>query len=130
MPLVIFLCLFAVPALDVFATLRLASALNVPAWLLFLPGIAAGLWLLRRESRVLRDRLGPALIELTWPRLVVASARRLFAGVLFVLPGLVSDLIGLALLFAPLRPSPAVRVVGTADAHPDRVIDGHYRRVD
>ncbi len=127
MPIVFLLILTALPVLDVLATLRLAALLNVPGLALFVPGVVLGFWMLRRESRRLRTHLAPALAELSLPALMFDSARRILAGILFMIPGVVSDLLAVVLLTMPARLSPAA-------APPTRqrptAVEGDFRRVD
>ncbi len=127
MPILFLLILTALPVLDVLATFRLAALLNVPGLTLFIPGLVLGFWMLRRESRRLRTQLAPALAELTLPALMFDSARRILAGLLFMIPGVVSDLLAVVLLTMPARLSPA-----TAPPAPHRptVVEGDFRRVD
>ncbi|MFN3631014.1 MAG: FxsA family protein [Casimicrobiaceae bacterium] len=127
MPFLFLLILTTLPVLDALATFRLAELCNVPGVSLFIPGLVLGLWMLRRESRRLRTQLVPALAELTLPALMFDSARRMLAGILFMMPGVVSDLLAVVLLTMPARLSPA-----TAPPAPRRstVVNGEYRRLD
>ncbi len=127
MPLMFILILVALPLADIYASLRLAEWLNVPGWLVFIPGVLAGLSLMRRESRLLQSRFAAALADLSLPGLVFDSGRRMAAGLLLLLPGLISDVFGVFLLLMPnrthamaARTSPGTRTV----------VEGEYRRVD
>jgi len=131
MPFLFFLILLALPLFDLYATVRVAWGLNVPSWLPFLPGAALGVWIVRRESRLLRARLRHSLAELTLPSVLFDSGRRMLAGILLLLPGLVSDLVALGLLALPgprsLEPQAAG---GPARDRRGTLVDGDYRRID
>jgi UPF0716 protein FxsA len=123
----------AFPVLDFFATLRLAQLTGTPAIAWFAFSVAAGLYLLRNERLAFRARTVAALHG-GQPLLrgLLDSGRKVLAGMLFILPGIVSDLAALALLMLPInvgghfgpQPAAAGRSYGRTS------IDGEYRRLD
>ena len=128
MPLVLLGILVALPVLDIYATLRLAEALNVPGLALFIPGIACGVMLMKRETRTLRAKFVGALQTMALQGMMFDSGRRMLAAVLLLLPGMVSDLFAVFLLLVPNRamPQPAV---ASAPSSP-KTVDGEFRRVE
>jgi UPF0716 protein FxsA len=128
MPLVLLGILVALPVLDIYATLRLAEALNVPAIALFIPGVLFGVMLMKRETRTLRAKFVGALQTMALQGMVFDSGRRMLAAVLLLLPGMVSDLFAVFLLLVPNRamPQPAV---ATAQSGP-KTVEGEFRRVE
>ena len=101
------------PLIDLYATVRIARWTGVPvyAWL----GLAAlaGLYLLRNERTAFRANTLAAMHgEQPLLRGLFDSGRKVLAGMLFLLPGVLSDVMALALLalrfnlgreFAPQR---------------------------
>lgn len=94
-------------------------------YLLFM--ILAG-WLLIQDERIaVFGRLAQTLKQGDHPLLaLLTSAKKFCAGVLFILPGVLSDVLGLVILLLPLQwlrlPKPQ-----TGDDH---VIEGEWRRDD
>jgi UPF0716 protein FxsA len=106
---------------------------EIGAWTLaWLAGaVLVGIWLLRREHLDFMPRLAQAVLDGHTPLAVMlASFRRVVAGLLLIFPGMGSDLLALLLLLwpsgrPPRRPPPAQQEAGAAT-----VIEGEYRRVD
>jgi UPF0716 protein FxsA len=87
------------PLIDLYATVRIARWTGVPvyAWL----GLAAlaGLYLLRNERMAFRANTLAAMHgEQPLLRGLFDSGRKVLAGMLFLLPGILSDVMALALL--------------------------------
>jgi UPF0716 protein FxsA len=129
--------LLLLPAAEIAAFVAVASAIGfLKALALFLGTSLLGLLILRGEgiARVVRaSRAGPqqaSLLELQAANLVV-----LVGGALLVIPGFITDAIGLVLLVAPQAVSRAVlrRLFGRRpDATPPGVVDldrDHWRQV-
>jgi len=127
MPLVMLGILVALPMLDIYATLRLAEALNVPGWTLFVPGVIFGVTIFKRETRNLRSRFAAAMQSMTLRPIVFDSGRRLLAALLLLAPGFLSDVFALFLLLIPSR---AVAQPATVAASGPQTMDGEYRRVE
>ncbi|MDH4181132.1 MAG: FxsA family protein, partial [Betaproteobacteria bacterium] len=86
----------------------------------------AGIVLLRNERLAFRARTLAALHgDEPLLRGVVDSGRKVLAGFLLLLPGVVSDLLAVALLMLPLNVGPAF---GTASGN--RAIEGRFRRIE
>jgi len=128
---------FALPAyllLEAFLTLTLASWLGPEQTLLVLVlGVAAGIAVLRAEQFALLTRLSRILTSGEPPLGgLLDGALRGAAGVLLIVPGVISDLFALGLLIPPLRKLLVRRlsaVLGGETTGPP-VIEGDYRRVD
>lgn len=124
--------LLAFPVADVYLTARVARWTGVPLWVFLAGSFLAGLLLLRNERLAFRARTVAALHgEQPLMRGVLDSGRKVLAGFLLMLPGLVSDLIALTLLALPLNigrsfgPQPVVATRRSYDT-----FDGDFRRVD
>ena len=128
MPLVLLGILVALPVLDIYATLRLAEALNVPSLALFVPGILLGVLVMKRETRTLRAQFVGAMQNMALQGMVFDSGRRMLAAVLLLLPGFVSDLVAVFLLLVPNRAMP-LPAAAAPSAMP-KTVDGEFRRVE
>jgi UPF0716 protein FxsA len=119
--------LLGFPALEIFVMVRLAHEIGwwLGAWLLVTTLVGAAL--VREAGLGLAGRLAVALREgdsiLAG---VMDSSRTLLAGLLFIFPGVLSDILALALLLVPFRVPFAAQTPMGADG----VIEGEYRRVN
>ncbi len=148
MPFIFLAILVGLPVLDIYATLRFAETLGVPGIAMFLPGLVAGVMLMKRETRSLKSRFAGAIQSMSLNAVAFDSGRRLLAALLFVLPGFMSDVFGLFLLLIPDRSlampgaSGSATTGGFSRSEPPRtqtpgvgnrdasVVDAEYRRVD
>lgn len=116
------------PLLDLLATSRVARWSGVPVWVFLLAGLASGIALLRNERYAFRSRTVAAMHgEVSMMRGLLDSGRKVLAGFLFLLPGLVSDMAGLALLMLPINGGRDFLAAGVRNA---RTIEGGWRRVE
>jgi UPF0716 protein FxsA len=120
------------PLLDLYATVRFAAWTGVPVWVWLGVSMIGGLLLLRNERIAFRTRTFASMrSDQAILRGLLDSGRKVLAGVLLLLPGVVSDMMALALLALPLNlgrrfePQP----VGTGAVR-NGAIDGEYRRLD
>jgi UPF0716 protein FxsA len=127
--------LLVFPLADLYVTARVARWTGIPLWIWLGCSFVTGLVLLRNERIEFRARTLAALHGEQWlMRGLVDSGRKVLAGYLLILPGLVSDLIALMLLALPLNvgrgfgPQPAA--VGRWRNGEFDAIDGDYRRID
>ena len=109
------------PILDLLATVRFARWTTIPVWMWVAGGLVAGVALLRTERFAFRARTVAAMHgEASMLRGMLDSGRKVLAGLLFILPGVVSDLFGLGLLMLPInvgrgmRPEPASGAIDTS----------------
>jgi UPF0716 protein FxsA len=120
--------LIALPVLDIYATVRLAEALNVPGIALFIPGVIFGAVVMKRETRTLRAQFVGAMQSMALQGMVFDSGRRMLAAVLLLLPGMVSDLFAVFLLLVPNRAMP--QAAAAAAQTGAKTLDGEFRRVE
>lgn len=104
MRFVVLAILLAFPVADVWLTLRVANWSGIPAWLFLGGSFVVGLLLLRSERIAFRARTVAALRgdHALMPGLL-DSGRKVLAGFLLVLPGVVSDVVALLLLLFPVN---------------------------
>lgn len=101
------------------------------AWLLL--AAAVGLTLIAAERVTFLPRLAESMLTGTHPlQLLLVSGQRFLAGVLFILPGAISDIVALLLLLrAGWSPPPPPRRPGRPGRPGEEdVIEGEYRRMD
>jgi UPF0716 protein FxsA len=132
MRLVVLAIVLSFPVIDLYVTARFARWVGVPMWFWLLCSALAGLWLMRNERLEFRARTVAAMHgEHPLLRGLVDSGRKILAGMLLILPGVMSDLLGVLLLLLPINqrggfgPEPAT--VGR-DYRPSETLDGDFRR--
>ena len=92
------------PLLDVYATIRFARWTGVPVYVWLGVAAIAGLYLLRNERTAFRANTIAAMHgEQPLLRVLFDSGRKVLAGILFLLPGILSDIIALVLLALPFN---------------------------
>lgn len=122
------------PLVDLYTTVRVARWTGVPVWAWLGMSVIAGLYLLRNERMTFRANTVAAMHG-GQPLLrgLLDSGRKVLAGMLLLLPGVLSDILALVLLALPLNLG---REFGprTAPAGQFRTggksIDGEFRRLD
>ena len=134
MRLLYLLIVLGFPLLDLYATVRIARWTNVPTWAWLGLPLVAGFLLLRNERLAFRARTIAAMHgEESLLRGLFDSGRKVLAGLLLILPGVISDGMALVLLALPLN-------IGTRDHLPHAAafgraprrapFEGEYRRVE
>jgi len=94
----------AFPVADLYLSMRIARITGVPIWVWLVGSFAVGSLLLRNERITFRAKTAAALHgEQSLLRGLLDSGRKVLAGLLLMLPGIVSDLIALVLLALPLN---------------------------
>lgn len=117
------------PLVDLFITARFARWSGVPLWMWLGGSALAGLWVLANERGQFRARTLAAFRSDSLMRGLLDSGRRVLAGVLLIVPGILSDCLALLLLLLPINqrggfgPQPVT-------AGRSRTLDGDYRRLD
>jgi UPF0716 protein FxsA len=132
MRFVLLAIVLAFPLLDLYATVRFAAWTGVPVWVWLGASLIGGLLLLRNERIAFRTRTVASMRgDQAMLRGLLDSGRKVLAGVLLLLPGIVSDMMALALLALPLNVGRRFepQAAGTATAR-NGAIDGEYRRLD
>lgn len=129
MRFVVLFILLAFPVLDVMVTMRFARWTGVPTLVWLLTSAAVGTLLLRHERGGFRARtLGALRGDQPLMRGLVDSGRKVLAAMLFILPGILSDALAVALLLLPINLGNRL-ATQTAGGFGDS-LDGDYRRVD
>ncbi len=125
----------AIPALEIVGIYQIAQKIGWTWTLLWLVGAAwAGVSLIRAQHSDLPARVKQSMTRGEAPfGEIWASGRRLFAGVLLILPGAGSDFMALLLLLWPTARTPS-GLPPTSSPHAPRdggeVIEGEFRRED
>ena len=129
MRFVVLFILLAFPVVDLLVTIRFARWTGIPTLVWLLVSASIGTLLLRHESGGFRARtLGALRGDQPLMRGLVDSGRKVLAAVLFIIPGVLSDLLAIALLLLPInlgRQLAAQTAGGFGDS-----LDGDYRRVE
>jgi UPF0716 protein FxsA len=121
------------PLFDLYVTARFARWTGIPLWIWIAGATIGGLWLLKNERLAFRSNVVAALHgEQSLFRELVDSGRKVLAGILLIVPGILTDVMALLLLLLPinhgrLRPQPAAAGRGFSRREP---IDGEYRRTE
>ena len=128
MRIVLLLILLGFPALDIYITVQFAAWTKIPIWFWLMAGTVAG-WVLLRNERVAFRAKTHAALSGHAPLLssLLDSGRKVLAGVLFILPGIVTDIVALALLALPINLTGRLQPQTSSGA---KVLDGEYRRID
>jgi len=134
MRFILLIIVLGFPIIDLYTTVRFARWTGVPVWAWLAMSFIAGAYLLRNERLAFRAATIAAMHgEQQLLRGLVDSGRKVLAGMLFMLPGILSDLIALVLLALPINVGPefARHTVGAAGYRGSRkAIDGEFHRVD
>jgi UPF0716 protein FxsA len=126
MRFLVFAILVAFPLLDLYASVYLALWSGVPLWAWLMASTLAGFTLLRAERSAFRART-VAVLRGDEPlfRGLVDSGRKVLAGLLLIMPGVISDALAVVLLLLPINTNE-----GYVRSMPgNRVIEGRSRRI-
>ena len=133
MRFVVLCILMLFPLVDVVVTARFARWSGVPMWMWLMASALAGLWVLANERVQFRARTLAAFRgDASLWRGLLDSGRRVLAGMLLIVPGILSDAIALLLLLFPInqRDDPQTVTAGRSSYRDRRALDGDYRRLD
>jgi UPF0716 protein FxsA len=99
------LVLIGVPVVEVFAFIAVGRTIGwLLAVILLLGSSVLGVWLLRIQGRTAIGRVSLAVAEHRAPaRAAIDGALGFLGGVLLVVPGFVTDALGVGLMFPPTR---------------------------
>ncbi|HEY2865270.1 MAG TPA: FxsA family protein [Casimicrobiaceae bacterium] len=129
MRFVVLFILLAFPVLDLIVTMRFARWTGIPTLLWLLISAAVGMMLLRHERGGFRERtLGALRGDQPLMRGLVDSGRKVLAAMLFILPGILSDVLAVALLLLPINVGR--RLATQAATAGFDSLDGDYRRIE
>ncbi|HEY2818005.1 MAG TPA: FxsA family protein [Casimicrobiaceae bacterium] len=121
------------PLVDIYVTARFARWSGIPLWVWLTASMIGGLWLMKNERLAFRSNVVAALHgEQSLLRELVDSGRKVLAGILLIVPGVLTDVLALLLLLLPinhgrLRPQPAAAGRGYSRG---KAIEGEYRRTE
>lgn len=133
MRFIVLAIVLAFPVIDLLVTVRFARWTGVPVWMWLALSTTAGFFLLRNERVAFRTNTAAALHgQQLALRGLFDSGRKVLAGVLFLLPGVVSDLMALVLLALPLNIGHGLEPRAASGQRPARrdSLNGEYRRLD
>ncbi len=103
--MLVLLLLVLWPVVELFVAVKVADAIGLLLTIvLLIASWPAGYWLLRSEGRAAWQRLSAAIAAGRPPgRPVIDGALALVGGVLFLVPGFITDVLGACLLVKPTR---------------------------
>lgn len=132
MRLIFILTLLAFPIAEIWLLISLADQYG---WwvLLYLVVVAAlGLRLIRDEKQLFSVRMMQNLTQGSNPvKAIFGSARNIIAGILLIIPGILTDIIAAILLLIPIKHVPVnASAYQAKQAANDDVIEGEFRRED
>ena len=122
------------PLFDLYVTTRFARWTGIPLWIWLAAALVVGLWLMRNERLAFRRNTVAALHgEQSLLRGLLDSGRKVLAGILFIVPGILTDAMALLLLLLPInhgrfRPQPAA--AGRTTFRRNETIEGDFRRTE
>ncbi|ACT47071.1 FxsA family protein [Methylotenera mobilis] len=134
MRLLIGLILLAFPVAEIWLLIELGQQYGW--WLLvYLVGIAVlGVRLIQEEKSKFSGRMMQTLSAGNHPmKAMFGSARNIIAGVLLIIPGVITDIIAVILLLVPIKNSQTPNAQSpyqAGHAANDDVIEGEFRRED
>lgn len=103
--MLVVLLLILWPIAELFVAIKVAEAIGVLLTVvLLIVGWPLGVWLMKAEGRAAWQRLSAAVAEGRAPgREAIDGALVLVGGVMLIIPGFITDAVGLLLLLAPTR---------------------------
>ena len=133
MRFIVTLIVLSLPILDVLATMRVARWTGIPTLAFLATSALLGVLLLRNERTTFRAKTLAALRgDQPLLRGLLDSGRRVLAGLLLILPGIVSDVIALLLLLLPMNLCAplATQPAGVGRRFARDALEGDFRRID
>ena len=135
MRLFLWIFLLAFPILEIWILVKLFQHYGILVLLYLVAMIYFGLRLIREEKALFSARLMQGLMQGAHPlKNLFASARIFIAGVLLVIPGVVTDVIAAILLLIPtprvVPPNVQSPPFSQQEVANDHVIEGEFRRED
>jgi UPF0716 protein FxsA len=132
MRFIIIVALLAFPIAEIALLIGLTSEYGWKVLLYLVVVTILGLRLIRDEKQMLSARVMQGLMGGQHPvKAIFGSARNIIAGILLVIPGIITDIIAAILLLIPAQHAGAAPHQATArPAANDDVIEGEFRRED
>ena len=129
--LFIFAILLAFPVTELWILVQLGDEYGWWVLVYLLLMIVLGWRLIQDERQMVFGRVAQSLARGGTPiRAIFGSAKNLLAGVLLILPGVISDLLAVVLLLLPSAASAEKHGRGGSQAANDDAIEGEFRRED
>lgn len=130
MRFILMLSILAFPVAEIWILISLADQYGWWLALYLLAMIVLGIRLIREEKAMLSARMMQGLMQGGHPmKAVFGSARNMIAGVLLIIPGVLTDVLAALLLLIPIN-SPKSQAYQAERAANDDVIEGEFRRED
>lgn len=127
MRLLFTILLLSFPVIEIWGIFKLSALYG---WWFFLYMILVtylGWRLIKEEKQLVFPKLMGAMTQGGNPiKAMIGSARNLFAGILFIIPGVITDSLAVILLLIPIKNNSSQNVPPSEDD----VIEGEYRRDD
>ncbi|MGZ8251744.1 MAG: FxsA family protein [Methylophilaceae bacterium] len=128
----VLLILLAFPVLEIWLLITLAAQYGW--WLLLYVVVVAllGYRLIKDEQLLMFGRMAQTLTQGGTPaKALFGSAKNLIAGILLIIPGVITDVVAVILLLLPsAKTAPGPRQARARKAANDDVIEGEFRRED
>ena len=119
--------LLSFPVIEIWGIFKLS---HLYGWWFFLYMILVtylGWRLIKEEKQLVFTKLMGAMGQGGNPiKAMIGSARNLFAGILFIIPGVITDFFAVILLLIPIKDSSSQNIHSSEED----VIEGEYRRDD
>lgn len=131
MRIIFLIALLAFPVAEIWILIALSQQYGWWVLLYLVAMIVLGLQLIRDEKLMFSGRMMQHLNQGGNPiKAIFGSARNIIAGILLVIPGVMTDLIAVVLLLIPVNKDAKKMPKHTQKAANDDVIEGEYRRED
>lgn len=129
MRLIITLLLLAFPVIEIWILINLFQQYGWWVLLYLVAMVLLGLQLIRDEKLLFSGRMMQSLNQGGNPmKAMFGSARNIIAGILLIIPGVITDLIAVVLLLIPVSNSAIKSPQYTQQAANDDVIEGEFHR--
>jgi len=131
MRLILTLALLAFPIAEIWILINLFQQYGWWVLLYLVAMVLLGLQLIRDEKLLFSGRMMQSLSQGGNPmKAVFGSARNIIAGILLIIPGVLTDLIAVVLLLIPVDKSTIKSSTFKQQAANDDVIEGEFHRED
>ena len=129
MRLIVTLALLAFPIAEIWILINLFQQYGWWVLLYLVAMVLLGLQLIRDEKLLFSGRMMESLSQGGNPmKAMFGSARNIIAGILLIIPGVISDLIAVVLLLLPVDKSAVKSSTFKQQAANDDVIEGEFHR--
>jgi UPF0716 protein FxsA len=131
MRLILTLALLAFPIAEIWILINLFQQYGWWVLLYLVAMVLLGLQLIRDEKLLFSGRMMQSLSQGGNPlKAMFGSARNIVAGILLIIPGVMTDLIAVVLLLIPVDKSAIKSTTFKQQAANDDVIEGEFHRED